>query len=142
MPPDRIEREIEEILDKIDRFVPNESVPLRFRRRMVTALRSLRHALLSPLARVSIAQVMLLGVALFFLAFFLGRFDPALGKWTAVAGAVLFVGGFLLSLLGGRGRHEPKRWRGRVVQYDEPDLTARLRTWFRARRSHRRPPSR
>lgn len=142
MPPDRIEREIEEILDKIDRFVPNESVPLRFRRRASGIVRGVRDALLSPLARVSIAQVMLLGVALFFLAFFLGRFDPALGKWTAVAGAVLFVGGFLLSLLGGRGRHEPKRWRGRVVQYEEPDLPARLRTWLRARRSHRRPPPR
>ncbi len=140
--PDRIEREIEEILDKIDRFVPSESAPLRFRRRSAGVFGGIRKAFLSPVLRVSVAQIMLLGIGLFILSFFIGRYDGTLGKWTAVVGAILFLGGFVLSFVAGHGRQQPKRWRGRVVEYDEPDLGERIRMWFRARRGPRRPPPR
>lgn len=135
--PDRIEREIEEILDKIDRFVPEERLPIRFRRRAGNVLTDARDLLLSPFARVSLSQVMLIGLGLFIVALFLGRVDSTLAKWTMIAGAVLFLGGFALSLFSGHSGREPKRWRGRVVEYGEPALGERLRTWFR--RHNRRP---
>lgn len=140
--PDRIEREIEEILDKIDQFVPEEKLPVRLRRRAGGTFHGLGTLLVSPLTRVSVAQLMLLGLGLFILSFFLGQADSTLGRWAAIVGAVLFLGGFVLSLLSGRVHREPKRWRGRVVEYNEPDITTRLRSWFRARRGPRRQPPR
>ncbi len=135
--PDRIEREIEEILDKIDRFVPEERLPIRFRRRARNVFTETRDFFLSPLARVSLSQVMLIGLGLFIVALFLGRVDSTLARWTMIVGAILFLGGFALTLLSGRSGQQQKRWRGRVVEYGEPALAERLRTWFR-RRNHRR----
>jgi hypothetical protein len=136
---DNIEREIEEILSKLDEFVPEESVARRMRRRSSNWAANLNRAIASRLARISLGQVMLAALALVLVALLFGRVNPLLARWVIIAGLILFFTSFILSLRLGRGRSVQKRWRGQVIHLSQPSLIDQVRSWLRGR-LRRGPP--
>ena len=129
---DKIEREVEEILRKLDEFVPEESRLARARRRFGQAVSDLLRALLARLSRISLGQMMLASLILVVVAFFFRNASPVLARWVIIGGIILFFTAFVLSLLGGRSRYET-RWRGQVIDLSEPSLGSRLRSWLQRR---------
>lgn len=137
MPDDKIQREIEEILNRLDEFVPEEKATERARRRSSKAAAGFGHAFLAPLSRISIRHVMLTAFALIVVGFF-ARVHP-LGLWMLVAGLILFLTAFALSFVSrGSPPKVEKRWRGQTIELGEPSLSDRLRTWLQAKRRPRR----
>ncbi|MBM4416406.1 MAG: hypothetical protein FJ035_09280 [Chloroflexi bacterium] len=138
--PNRLEREIDEILSKIERFPSARQrrahAQRRWLRRVGNAVSARQQALMRELSRISLSQVMLLSFLLILASFFVRRALPIAWPWLMYAGAVLFLASFGLMLLGrSTGRSAPRRyWRGRLVSY-APTLSQRLRRWW-----DRRPP--
>lgn len=137
--PDRLEREINEILAKIDQFPPPEE---RRRRASSKRMGGARNAFSSgtqgvtrELARVSLSQLMLLAFVLILASLFL-RSVPFAWPWMLYAGLVLFLTSFvLMAVTGGRGassggRGQQQYWRGRPVSYDSDSLSRRMRRWW------------
>ena len=129
---DNIEREVEEILRKLDKFVPEEGRLTRVRRRLGQAIFDLSHSLLARLSRISLGQVMLASLILVVVAFFFRSASPVLARWVIIGGLILLFTAFVLPLLGGRSRNE-RRWRGQVIDLSEPSLGSRLRHWLERR---------
>jgi hypothetical protein len=129
---DNIEREVEEILRKLDRFVPEEGRLARARRRLGQATSDLLHTLRVRLSRISPGQVMLASLILVVVAFFFRSASPVLARWVIIGGLILLFTAFVLPLLGGRSRNE-RRWRGQVIDLSEPSLGSRLRRWLERR---------
>jgi hypothetical protein len=136
--PDRIQREIEDILNRLDAFVPEESAARRARRRSSSAASSFVHALLSPLASISLRQVMLAAIILVFVGFVGMRVHPLIGRWVLVGGVILFLTSFALSFAGRGAPASERRWRGRPLELNGPGLGDRLRAWLHAKRRPRR----
>ena len=142
-PNDRIEREINEILDKIEQFPSPENRRARARkrafRRAADSVAARQRAALGWIGRFSVSQVMLLSFLLILGSFFFKRFSPALMQWVLIAGVVLFVSSFALLVFGGGSRGgggspESTYWRGRELNYDTESLGGRVRRWFSRRR--------
>lgn len=140
---DRLEREIEEILGKIEQFPEPESRARRRRRRafnQATArIATWQQGVARQLSRVSLSQVMLISFLIILGSFFFrGRaLPPTLSSWLLVLGVILFVSTFAVMVLGPRSRSRDQRWRGRAVEPGRgPSLSQRLRSWWagRARR--------
>ena len=138
---DRLEREINEILDKIEQFPTPEKrrnrAVRRQLRRIGEAVSVRQQAVARELSRISLSQLVLLGFLLILGSFFLGRIGGPVAQWLLVAGVVLLVASFGLMLFGGgrRGGGTTRRWRGRTIAYDSDSLALRLRRWFRSRKS-------
>jgi len=141
---DRIQREIEELLDKLDTFVPEERLASKIRNR------SKRKEPATPgpiqrgfarVARISLGQLIIAGIALLLIAFFFRGPLGSIASWLMIAGLVVAGIAFVLSLVtGGTGRTVTgggtveKRWRGQVIEYSEPSAANRIRDWLRSRR--------
>lgn len=144
---DRLEREIEEILGKIEQFPDAESRAKRSRRRntnRVTArLSEVQRGIARRMGGISVSQLMLASfLVILFAFFFRGRGLPsAAAYWLLVAGVILFVSTFAVMIFTPRTRGGPtveQRWRGRTIQYEAgPSLSARLRHWWSTRARHR-----
>lgn len=137
MPEDRIQREIEDILSKLD-DLPAERKPIPMRRRQRQA-RSFADGLFASLGGLSVRHVMIASLALIIIGFITGRAYHDFGQWTLIAGVVLFIAAIVLSALTrGRGAapapHVEKRWRGEPLDLEEPTLGDRLRAWFNTKR--------
>lgn len=142
MADDRIKREIEDILSRLD-DLPAERKPIPFRKRSSRQPGSLARGLIEPLTRISIRHVMLTALVLLVVGFFL-QGAWAFGRWMLIAGLVLFVGSFVISFFSRRAPSRPsgyqKRWRGQPMDLQPPGSEAtptfsqRLRAWF-ARKS-------
>lgn len=143
-PPDKVQREIEELLDKLDTFVPEERLAEKIRKRRKqqradTGPGFLERAM-RRVSQVSLGQLMLAGLALMLIGWL---FDDALGSWATwvtLGGLGLTVIAFVLSVMSGGGtrttvgaRHVQKRWRGQIIEYSEPSRMDRIREWFRRR---------
>ena len=136
---DRLEREIEEILGKIEQF-PDAGT--RRRRSTNRALQRLGAAVsdrvrgvVRLLSRFSISQVMLLSFILIIASLFFRRAAPGMMMWVLYAGIILFVASFAISIFGRGGSSSTPRWRGRTIQYQSssPSLAQRLRFWWNTR---------
>ena len=134
--PDRLEREIQEILDKI------EQLPTPPRRRASGLRRSLRRigegvsawqrAVAQELSRVSLSQLVLLSLLLILGAFFIRGIGP-IGTWIMIAGIALLVTSLALMVFGGGSasrRARTQQWRGRTISYRRDGLAQRIRRWF------------
>ena len=140
---DRIEKEIEEILRKIDDFVPEKPRSVRKRPADKTAppFENPSRAAPAPrgsgtggsLSRVSLNQVMGWSLIAVLIAFFL----PIPGSgWVILAALLVFGVAFLLSRMGGgsSSRGVEKRWRGEPLDLSGPSLPTRIRDWIKGKR--------
>jgi hypothetical protein len=134
----KLERDIEEILAKIDRFPPKRSLRSRLRGRLTGALEGVGRALATvPRPRVSVGQVLLLGIALIVIAYVFGDSlgGASIVRGVVIAAIILFIGAFIFSLRRQSASRIPeKRWRGQTMDLDE----ARGRgSWWSRWRSRR-----
>ena len=140
---DRLEREIEEILGKIEQFPDQQARARRARRRSASRITSTiagwQQRIAREVSRISVSQVMLLSFLMILFAFFFrGRGLPSpVATWILLGGVILFVSAFAVMLLfrpGGGGRRVEQRWRGRTIQYEAgPTLGQRIRRWWASR---------
>ena len=137
MADDKMKREIEDILNRLDSFVPEESTVSRMRRRSSGGFANFVRALLGPLARISLGQVLLTSLALIIVAFFGRRVSPVF-NWVMIAALLLFLTAFALSFFNRGPAKTEHRWLGRIVELDQPSLADRLRAWLQAKRRRRR----
>lgn len=136
MPDDKIQREIEEILNRLDEFVPEERASDR-RRRSAGAPSGFAQAIFAPLTRISLRHVMLTAFALIVIGA-VARVHP-IGLGMLVAGLILFFTAFAFSFFSrGSPPKVDKRWRGQSIELSEPTLSDRLRAWLQAKRRPRR----
>lgn len=141
---DRVQREIEELLGKLDNFVPEE--------RFISKIKSRRKAqagpgLLSrswttvskPFRRITLGHVMILGLVLMVSSWLAPGLYGDYRGLASFAGFVLMALAFVMSLLGWDSRRTiaggrvQRRWRGQVMEYDQPSSTSKVREWFRKR---------
>lgn len=139
---DRLEREIEEILGKIEHFPDaghrRQRARNRWLQRIGTAISDRQRALMRELSRFTISQVMLLSILLIVGSLFFRRAAPLVMTWVLYGGIVLFVTTFAIMVFGS-GRSSASReqkWRGRTVRMQSasrPRLSQRLRHWWATR---------
>ena len=133
---DRIEREIEEILRKIDDFVPDANRGRRPPpRRPARANPSPSQSWLNRrVAAISLTQVMWWSLFVVIVAFFT-RAIPFM-EWVMVGALIVCVTAFFMS----RGRASgtlgtnPKRWRGQTMDLSGPSWPQRLKVWIKGRK--------
>ena len=144
MPKDRVQREIEELLDQLDGFVPEErfATKMKQRRREQAAAQrtgpTIWQRISQPFKRITLGHLLLAGLALFGISYL---FDDALGAWATwltIGGVVLAGGALVMSVInggqmrmGGKQGKVQKRWRGEIIEYGEPSTVDRVRGWFR-----------
>ena len=141
MPDDKIKREIEDILNKLDNFVPDESAAESGHNRSSGPLASVLHKILAPFARISIQQVMLAALVIVVIGFLAMRIHPLYGRYALIAGVILFLTSFALSFIG-RSSEPPEsstdtRWRGQPIDLNEPSLPNRIKAWLKSLRRPR-----
>ena len=134
MADDRIKREIEDILSRLD-DLPGERKPIPFRKRSSPQPGSLARGLIEPLTRISMRHVMLTALVLLIVGFFSqGAWE--FGRWMLIGGLVLFISCFVISFFNrrapARSPRSEKRWRGQPMDLDPPNptLSQRLRAWL------------
>ena len=137
---DRVQREIEDILSKIDDF-PTEAARIRVERKKAQRGPSPRHRLTSRLLHPSLPHILIGGIALVILSgFLITPFAPTLGRYGIIAGLILFSSAFVLSFRapGGTRPGTEKRWRGRVIE-PSPEHSAAPAWWDRLFSRRRQP---
>ncbi len=143
--PNRVEREIEEILNKLETPGPGRQ-PVRLRRTWRSRVRRATGRLRLPssaLPRLNAGSMMLWGIGLILGSLLIRMVVPELTRWVVIAGLVLFFSSFIISFLhkdtGSIGSSDTY-WRGQRFSRSElrgPSTAARLRAWWR-RRNRRR----
>lgn len=133
---DRIEREIEEILRKIDKF-PEGSRPPKSRRPGSGGNGPVRRSgggTSRWLSSIDMRKVMMWALVAVVVAFFL-RGIPG-GYWLLIGAIIVFVTAFFLSTRGGAsvGSGPEKRWRGQPLDLSEPGWPDRLKAWLKGRK--------
>lgn len=142
MPPDRIDREIEEILSRMDE---DEPISLEARRRRSRPRRRLGAragaALALPSVAVTPTGLLFTGAGVMLAGIVLARFwDPLI--WAAFAGVALFLAAFVWALARPRRTRRAGApsarggyWRGRYVEYEPTGagVLRRIRRAFRRR---------
>lgn len=127
--PDRIEREIEDILNKLDDFVPEKGQqPIPFKPRPKPSPMSRTQGWFGQrLARVSLNQIMLYALIAVLAAFFLRALPFA--SWVMIGALIVLATAFVMSMRqGGRGGSKrlgsspstQKRWRGQPIDDSPP----------------------
>ncbi|MGQ9572438.1 MAG: hypothetical protein ACUVV3_04535 [Dehalococcoidia bacterium] len=134
---DRLQREIEEILGKYKKFPLREPIWRRIRRRLSHWLSNASQWCTSHLPGITLGRVMLVGLAMIIVAYFIGFGSESITRSVIVAGLILFAAAFIFSLRR-RSPNVEKRWRGQPLDIDEPRGSDRLRSWWGRWRSRRR----
>lgn len=140
---DRIEREIEEILAKLDQDGPlgQEKTPvsiLSARNKRKTSAPGPKRPRRNPLDRVNPTTFLFLGAALVVGGLILSNFWAPL-IWASFAGVVIFLGAFVGSFFRSGSPAAGQRpggvyWRDRYIEYESPNPS----TWARVKRRFRR----
>jgi hypothetical protein len=133
----KLERDIEEVLAKIDRFPPKRSLWSRVRRRFGDVFDGIGRAVAGlPRPRLSVGQVLLLGIALIIIAYVFGdSLGGSVVRLVVIGAIVLFIGAFIFSLRRQSASRLPeKRWRGQPMDLDQPHGPD---SWWKRWRSRR-----
>ena len=133
---DQLQREIEEILDKLDEFIPEQTASSRLRKQWGERLRSFGSRLGSALSRVSMGHLMIASLVLIFIAFAFR--SSTIGQYSMIAGLSLLGLTIVVSFIANRRARSQKVWRGQVVDLSGPRLFDRLQTWFKKHGSRTR----
>ena len=141
-PPDRFQREIDDIIRIAEKRLERQSVGGRAQRRT----RALRSSLQDVMRRLPSAEMMAgWALALLLLSWLLGLLSVTsmLGFWLQVIGVGLLVAALVASLTRGQragwGGGGEKMWRGEPIRYGSPyarrdGFLRQLRRLFRGRR--------
>jgi len=139
---DRFEREIDEILSKIDDFPKHAAQRRRRSGRMGRQIGEAQRNFALRLARITVTQIMVTAFAVMAISYFLlrGAF-PEVWVYGLILGLILFFTAFALSFRGGTpaGRSEPY-FRGRPRSYyrsETPAFWSKLSEWWRRQRRRR-----
>jgi len=142
---ERLEREIEEILGKIENFPEPQARARRARKRRFVRLSEAftrrQRQVAQQLSRIAVSQIMLSSFLLILFSFFFRRANPVLMNWVMYAGIILFVSTFAIMMFSGRrgGGTVRQNWRGRPTEYrTTPSLADRIRRWWQERNVPRR----
>lgn len=139
---DKFEREIEEILAKLDDKLPTPAdekspISLTSRRKAKAKAERTRAPRTNPLSRINPTTLLFAGAGIMFGGLILSSFWSPL-IWASMSGVVLFVGAFLWSLRRTprtTGAAAPKGvyWRDRYIEYGPPGSSggSRIKNWFR-----------
>jgi hypothetical protein len=133
----KLERDIDEVLAKIERFPPKRSLRSRIRRRLANILGGAGEALASiPRPQMSIGQVLLLGIAVIIIAYVFRDFiGSSLVRIFIIGGILTFIGAFIFSLRRQSASRRPqKMWRGQPMDLDRPGGSE---PWWKRWRSRR-----
>jgi hypothetical protein len=138
---DKFEREIEEILSKLDDKLPpaeeKSPISLASRRQKKAKAAKTRTPRANPLASITPTTLLFAGAGIMFGGLLLSNFWGPL-IWASLSGVVLFVGAFLWSF-----RRTPRAergsapkgvyWRDRYIEYGPPGSSSgsRIKNWFR-----------
>ncbi len=138
--PDRLEREINEILSNIEQFPGPDERKGRGRKRAVNtftdAIATRQRAFMRRLSFVSLSQLMLLSFVIILGSMFFREVVPISWPWTMYAGVILFVTSFTLLMFGGQRRPPAgpsQYWRGRPMAYGQVSVAERVRRWWNRR---------
>jgi hypothetical protein len=136
--PDRFEREIDEILSKIDDFPKHAARRRRRSSALGRRIGETQRAFAVRLSHITVTQVMLTAFAVMAFSFFLlkGAF-PEIWVYGLILGLVLFFTAFALSFRGGpvSGGSEPY-FRGRPRSYYQNgggQSWSRFKAWWKQR---------
>jgi len=143
--PDKVQREIEELLDRLDNFVPEERFVEKIKKRRretdgPSPFVRVRSGIGRWLSRITLGHVLLFGIVLLLSAWLAPGLFGGYARWATLLGLVITVGAFILSAIGWDSRRtiagpsSEKRWRGQPINYDEPSASNKLREWLRKRR--------
>jgi hypothetical protein len=135
--PDRFEREIDEILKKIDDFPQGSALRRRqhSRKQRQAGSGGLQRAV-TLLARVSGQQIMLISLGLIVFSYLFRFALEGLWVYGLMLGLILFFTAFALGLKSNSGRSSEPYFRGRprsAYQPSGPALSERLRRWWQQR---------
>ena len=137
----RLEREIEEILGKIEQFPDAQARRKRTRGRVAqqitTAIAERQRAMARQLSRTSMSQIMLASFLLILGSLFFRAAAPVVMAWLLYAGMALFVTSFAFMVFSGRGSSTARQqqlWRGRPINTNpRGSLAQRVRGWWTTR---------
>ena len=139
--PNRIEREIEEILTRLDEFVPEESRARKMRRRARLRFGSVFGSagdwLRARTRGMNGGHVVLGAAGLLLLAFILRGTFPTFARWATYIGIAVFFGAIFLSIKPLHRRPSQPYWRGQPLELRRPGPLMRLRMWWRRRNGRR-----
>jgi len=148
--PNRVEREIEEILSKLDGEPPSARgrPPTRMRRSLRARVgRSISgwRTRFSGVPALSAGNVMLAGIALILGSLFIQVASSEVARWAVLLGLALFAGSFIYSLFfrnrGAGPVSSDAYWRGQRIPRATlrgSSLSDRLRGWWQGRNRRRR----
>ena len=128
---ERYQREIEEILEKVesDAVLPRVR-PTRQAGPATRFFRSLGQRLGRPRLGVSPGRLMLVSLALLLSALVVNMVQPGLVAFFLWGALVVFLVAYALFFIRPSDRYE-KRWRGRPVESARPSLWSRVRRFLR-----------
>jgi hypothetical protein len=129
----RFDRELEELLASLGELPAREPPRSRFRRTMRTILYRWQEMVARLRWRgVATEQLMLAGIVLIVLAYFLRLVSTLVAGYLGLLGVLVFFVAFGLAVAGNRRRRQP-RWRGAVISFDRARVpwTERVRRWLR-----------
>ncbi|HEY7296258.1 MAG TPA: hypothetical protein VH916_14530 [Dehalococcoidia bacterium] len=137
--PDKFEREIDEILRKIDDF-PRGPVPLHRRNGLARRFVAWQRKLAVRASRISVGQVMLAAMVLMVCSYLFRSAFRGIWQYGLLLGLILFFTAFVLSLRSGSARGREPYFRGHPRSYYQTPGTGpvdRLRAWWRRHRGQR-----
>ena len=126
---DQLQREIEEILEKLDEFIPEQKATSRIRKRWAEKVSAFRHGIGGLASRISMGHLMIASLVLIFVAFAFR--SSSIGQYAMIAGLSLLGLSIVVSFFSNRRAGHEKRWRGQVVDLSGPSVMDRLQAWFR-----------
>ncbi|MGD0116068.1 MAG: hypothetical protein ABSC13_08720 [Dehalococcoidia bacterium] len=129
---DQLQREIEDLLNKLDDFIPEQKATTRLHKRLSDRIGGLERRLGSLFSRVSLGYLMIVSLVLIFVAFVFR--SSTVGQYSLFVGLGLLAVTIVISFVTNR-RAPEKRWRGQVVDLSQPGPLDRLQSWFKNRRN-------
>jgi hypothetical protein len=130
---DQLQREIEEILSKLEEFIPEQKPASRIRKRWGGRLRAFGSKLGRLASHVSMGHLMIASLVLIFIAFAFR--SSAIGQYSMIAGLSLLGLTIVVSFIANRRARSQKVWRGQVIDLSGPSFFDRLQNWFKKRGS-------
>jgi hypothetical protein len=127
--PDRIQREVEDLLARLDTFPRKRPIWARAWSGLGNGLRGLGSGLKLP--NLSAGHILLIAIGIIVLAWVLLPGGSDLARWFIAGGIVLFIGAFIFSLRR-QSRPPEKYWRDKPL-----DLHGGSRSWWDRWRNRR-----